>query len=146
MFRYKPSGEEKEGELEGTMGEMTESNNVTGSGWVREGGKESDRESWTAIKWHNWVFSSVTPPLLSAGTEQRWGLFVLLSAWMCVLSHKCVVSDWNLKRFLLQHFALHLRIIITSCHFCYHPLVMSFWVELSPFLSAFSSEYIISFI
>lgn len=44
MFRSKPSGEEKEGGSEGTMGEMTESNNVTGSGWVREGGNESARE------------------------------------------------------------------------------------------------------
>lgn len=88
MFCWSPSGEEKEGGLEGTMGVMTASNNVTGSGWVRERARELNCYKVTQL---GLLLSHTTTPHCRHRAMRLFVLFVCLN--VCALTSKCMYED-----------------------------------------------------
>lgn len=95
MFSSSPSGEGKEGGLEGTMGVMTASNNVTGSGWVREKERVRERErelNCYKVTQLGLLLSHTTTPHCRHRAEMRlFVLFVCLN--VCALTSKCTCED-----------------------------------------------------
>lgn len=89
MFGSSPSGEEKKGGLEGTMGVMTASNNVTGSGRVRERERELNCYKVTQL---GLLLSHTSTPHCRHRAEMRaFVLFVCLN--VCALTSKCMYED-----------------------------------------------------